>query len=559
MNIFEQYGIKEVADVCLYSIELDENDDEVYVPVLYLDTLKVSTVEQTASQTSARGGLGNPELIIWDYGKEITVTLEDALYNPASMGMTWGGKYGSKTYTVYGRININDKNLKQVSGKLKIKNLKNFEYDNTTKMATWLCSVTVISNDGKERYGNKNIKIAYNNKTKEFGFLNDMNNFTNTVIINDKIKTISFTYIKHMNTNSVSIQELVYEIDHALKNVYYLDRIEKCKATQTFVIDTDTNTRHGNYRYIEKYKNNELTVFIDPRTMQPYEPNTDEFVRKNGDKIYGNLRVIKQHEIYYKWTRSKAADNTSLGHQIVVDATHFPGTYRLVGETYSRSRKTGKDERFQFEIPLCKMGSENNFTLQAEGDPTTFTMTLKVLRREDGVMMKLTQYDVDEAKYDGYRSGSTNVVPEDAIDDNTDDREFNEKITYKKVKYGESYEENRKYNIEIIYYKLDTDNNKEGYYFYDKSALEVGDIIAHLSNNEKDKFRLRLKETWNIVHPYAQKVYINDKETDEFLLDEKGNVLITKEVEEHSRYYNDNSYDPENGIYGCQFTLEPIG
>ena len=39
MNIFEQYGIKEVADVCLYAIELDENDDEVYVPVLYLDTL----------------------------------------------------------------------------------------------------------------------------------------------------------------------------------------------------------------------------------------------------------------------------------------------------------------------------------------------------------------------------------------------------------------------------------------------------------------------------------------------------------------------------------------
>ena len=31
MNIFDQYGIKEVADVTLYSIELDENDDEVYV------------------------------------------------------------------------------------------------------------------------------------------------------------------------------------------------------------------------------------------------------------------------------------------------------------------------------------------------------------------------------------------------------------------------------------------------------------------------------------------------------------------------------------------------
>ena len=28
MNIFNQYGIKEVADVTLYSIELDENDDD---------------------------------------------------------------------------------------------------------------------------------------------------------------------------------------------------------------------------------------------------------------------------------------------------------------------------------------------------------------------------------------------------------------------------------------------------------------------------------------------------------------------------------------------------
>ena len=542
MNIFEQYGIKEVADVCLYSIELDENDDEVYVPVLYLDTLKVSTVEQTASQTSARGGLGNPELIIWDYGKEITVTLEDALYNPASMGMTWGGKYGSKTYTVYGRININDASRKKVSGKLKIKNLKDFEYDNITKMATWLCSVTVTSIDGRERYGGENVKIAYNNRRKEFGFLTDIGEFTNTVTINDKSKNISFTYIQDMNTNSISIQELIYEIDHALKNVYYLDRIEKCKATQTFVINTDTNTRHGNYRYIEKYKNNELTVFIDPRTMQPYEPNTDEFVRKNGDKIYGNLRVIKQHEIYYKWTRSKAADNTSLGHQIVVDATHFPGTYRLVGETYSRSRKTGKDERFQFEIPLCKMGSENNFTLQAEGDPTTFTMTLKVLRREDGVMMKLTQYDVEEAKYDGYRSGSTNVVPEDAIDDNTDDREFNEKITYKKVKYGDTREE-------IVGYFIEPE---------DKIYYEVGDTVINTFANETDKTNLVLRKDFKIIQPYAYKIYINGKETDEFLLNDDGSILLTEESRLAHRRFSNDTYDPDNDLYACDFTFEPI-
>ena len=84
MNIFEQYGIKEVANVTLYAIELDKYDNEIYIPIMYFDTLKVSTIEQTASSTSARGGIGNPQLITWDYGKDIVVSLEDALYTPAS-------------------------------------------------------------------------------------------------------------------------------------------------------------------------------------------------------------------------------------------------------------------------------------------------------------------------------------------------------------------------------------------------------------------------------------------------------------------------------------------
>ena len=149
--------------------------------------------------------------------------------------------------------------------------------------------------------------------------------------------------------------------------------------------------------------------------MQPYEPNANSYTKKNGDTLNGDYRIIKQNEIYYKWTRSKATDESTLGHQIIVDSTHFPGTYRLVGETYSRSRSTGKDQRFQFEIPLCKMGTENNFTLEAEGEPTTFNMTLKVLRREDGVMMKLTQYNVENTQYNGYDSDSTKVVPQAKI------------------------------------------------------------------------------------------------------------------------------------------------
>lgn len=95
-NILDKYGIKEVADVMFYDI----NDDGTPgAPVLYLDTLKVSTIEQTAEEAEARGGKGNPSLIIWDYGKEITVTLEDALFSAKSMAIMFGNGTVDSTMT----------------------------------------------------------------------------------------------------------------------------------------------------------------------------------------------------------------------------------------------------------------------------------------------------------------------------------------------------------------------------------------------------------------------------------------------------------------------------
>ena len=86
-SILAKYGIKEVADVMFYKINDDGTAGE---PVLYLDTLKVSTIEQTAEEVSANGGKGNPPLIVWDYGKDITVTLEDALFSAKSMAIMFG-------------------------------------------------------------------------------------------------------------------------------------------------------------------------------------------------------------------------------------------------------------------------------------------------------------------------------------------------------------------------------------------------------------------------------------------------------------------------------------
>ena len=231
-----------------------------YTPVLFLDTLKVSTLEQTAEQTAAQGGKGNAKLIIWDYGKEITLTLQDALYTPASMSAMLGAS-----------------------------------------------------------------------KDKDF--------------------------------------------TKGVKDTKRIDRTEKCTATRSFIVPAGNSAGVPSEGDVTAQ-----AVYIDLATMKPYEDGTP----------------IAEGEVYLKWTRSVAYGDNSLGNTIEISADRFPGTYRIVGDTFARNKVTGEDQRFQFEIPQAKMSSENTITLEAEGDPTVFDMTMTVLRPDDGVMVKLIQYDVVE-------------------------------------------------------------------------------------------------------------------------------------------------------------------
>jgi hypothetical protein len=103
----DRFGIKEVADVHFYDVptaaalaEIGDGDDkgketianfitalEKATPVISFDTLKVSNIESTAETSEARGGKGNAALISWDYGREVTVTLEDALMSLETLSL----------------------------------------------------------------------------------------------------------------------------------------------------------------------------------------------------------------------------------------------------------------------------------------------------------------------------------------------------------------------------------------------------------------------------------------------------------------------------------------
>lgn len=230
-----------------------------------------------------------------------------------------------------------------------------------------------------------------------------------------KVKVGTFYIIDEWNKLSSPPQDFIYEINDGIDNVDVLDRMETIIAKKTFAINVDRNLIMNNCKSLPQYKNAKLVVYIDPKTMKPYESNATSFECQNGQVVDGDLRIIKKDEVYLKWTRDIAKENETLGTQIIVDSKHYPGTYRIVGETFVRDRN-GKDTNYQFEIPLCKLGANANLALEAAGDPVTFDMSFNVLRREDGVMVKFTQYETDCKK---------NIIPKNKLSElPTDDIEM---------------------------------------------------------------------------------------------------------------------------------------
>lgn len=95
MNIFNKYGIREVADVTFYSITR-VGEEEFYTPVLFFDSLKVSTIDKNVENVNAKGGKGNGKVISWSFDKDVKLKLEDALFSQMSLDMFMNGRVAAK-------------------------------------------------------------------------------------------------------------------------------------------------------------------------------------------------------------------------------------------------------------------------------------------------------------------------------------------------------------------------------------------------------------------------------------------------------------------------------
>ena len=282
-SILDRYGIKEVADVTFYSINPDGTRG---APALYLDTLKVSTIEQTAETADARGGKGNPKLITWDYGKEISVSIEDALFSSKSMAIMFGN----------GTVNMND--------------------------ADQVVRTVVVRADASGKLPDHFTADIYNANTK---------GAVRSKIYMGSASTVPSGMVKFSEAN--------------------LTLVSLTKEDGTVIQPTGSS-------------------------------DTFTFEEWASVSVDGGAKVFITYKV-------SAATKT-----IVISGDSFPGTYYVVGDTYARSDVDGSDQFFQFIIEKAKVTSENTITLEAEGDPSVFSMNLTVLRPESGEMMKLVQYDL---------------------------------------------------------------------------------------------------------------------------------------------------------------------
>jgi hypothetical protein len=286
VNIFDKYGIKQVANVYFEALD-DDLAAGVYAGdiVLFLDTLKVSTIETTAENTAAQGGWGNPRLVQWDYGKEINITLEDALMSLESLRFMLGGAI----------------------------------------------------------------------KTPEA---------TAPVIVRHTAEVVCLEngILPQPKESGVTLVPEATE-GHPIK------LINLTTGTRTQLTSGTIDGAHA-------------VMFKNPKLI--------------GESA---VQSAKNDHIRIFWEEvleNNAGTETAV--EVTISPDTFPGTYRVVGDTLIRSEKTGKDEPFQFVINKAKVQSNVTLTLQAEGDPTTFSMTLNVLRstndQGENEMMKLVRYNL---------------------------------------------------------------------------------------------------------------------------------------------------------------------
>ena len=398
MNLFNKYGIKEVADVTFYSI-VKIGDEELNIPTLHFDTLKIANLDFKTTPVFQNGGYGNTKQIGWSFEKDITLRLEDALCSAASLNLIYGwlrsslGLYSSiiaKTTVAqkYYRLNYSTYAYKSPE-------LTEEEWEeifrllslNKTVMTNYSFTIptTPITKDFKSY---PYVSEARTLIKKQYTKRNDIPMPQDVInLVKAEISSVTdYSIIEHDN----------YEVE-------IIDRFSPCVVTEEDGFTFSAWVQNENIKkFYENNQDQSYVIYYDAKTMQPFYSDGIDI-----DSTY----TLKKNTTYYKWSRTvqrKINDNAFLGKDLIVDTDTFPQEFKIVGETYIREQKTFKDSRYQFIINRAQIAPSTTLSLSAAGEPSVFSIDINVLTPPNELMIEFKQFDVIEDE----KNGGTKIKPQ---------------------------------------------------------------------------------------------------------------------------------------------------
>lgn len=257
-----RFGVKEVADVTFY----DMND----LPVLYLDTLKLTNLSNEAERTFIRGGRSNSILMAFDYNRTATFEIQDALLNPKTIALQSGVELVKTSQSIHKRESLTAQTITPSGG-----------------------GATVTG-----------IKFA------------------------------------ETPTATVRVYESANGYDQDPTGVITV-------APASVLIDVDGD---------------------------PYYVPAGAVV---GDKYI----------VYYMFASGTETE------MMTIKSDAFSGTYKIVGDTVVTNYETKELESFQIVIYQARINSAFEITMEAEGDPSVFDMTIDIMKPDDhNRMIEMIKY-----------------------------------------------------------------------------------------------------------------------------------------------------------------------
>jgi hypothetical protein len=175
--------------------------------------------------------------------------------------------------------------------------------------------------------------------------------------------------------------------------------VQTIRMRQTTEYD-ENDVNKGSMYPLKADSTGKITLAFEPNTtadkilVYPYDSDCEEtaLYDMEGAQLSGKELTVAAAKdqrvvVYYDYDSEETAET------YVIDAEHFSGTYKLVGDTVLRNQKTGKDEAFQVTIPNLKFTSNLELGFAAEGDPSTTTFECEIMRDSDtGTMIQMVKY-----------------------------------------------------------------------------------------------------------------------------------------------------------------------